>query len=65
MPAEMRSSVPPKAWHGKARFDLQTRDIVQNVYLRRVEKVDGEFYNVEIETISALKDPIKEGRKDK
>jgi branched-chain amino acid transport system substrate-binding protein len=56
------------AWEsprGPIEIDPQTRDIVQNVYLRRVEKVDGEFYNVEVETISALKDPIKEGRKDK
>jgi branched-chain amino acid transport system substrate-binding protein len=56
------------AWEsprGPIEIDPQTRDIVQNVYLRRVEKVDGEFYNVEIETISALKDPIKAGRKDK
>jgi branched-chain amino acid transport system substrate-binding protein len=46
---------------GPIEIDPQTRDIVQNVYLRQVEKVDGEFYNVEIETISALKDPIKAG----
>lgn len=50
------------AWEsprGPIQIDPQTRDIVQNIYLRRVEKIDGELYNVEIETTGALKDPIK------
>jgi hypothetical protein len=32
-------------------IDPETRDIVQNIYLRRVEKVDGKLANVEFETI--------------
>jgi branched-chain amino acid transport system substrate-binding protein len=44
---------------GPVSIDPQTRDIVQNVYVRRVEKVDGELYNVEFSTIEAVKDPFK------
>jgi branched-chain amino acid transport system substrate-binding protein len=44
---------------GPVSIDPQTRDIVQNVYVRRVGKVDGELYNVEFSTIEAVKDPFK------
>lgn len=30
--------------------------------MRRVEKVDGELYNVEFETIKSVNDPIKAGQ---
>jgi len=42
-------------------IDPQTRDIVKNVYIRRVERINGELYNVEFETFPAMKDPIKAG----
>ena len=32
---------------GPISIDPETRDIIQNVYIRKVEKVDGELYNVE------------------
>src|SRR5215469_9784072 len=38
------------AWEsprGKISIDPETRDIVQNIYIRKVEKKDGELYNVE------------------
>jgi len=35
------------------------RDIVQNIYIRKVEKVDGELYNVEFQTFDAVKDSGK------
>jgi len=41
-------------------IDPETRDIVQNVYIRRVEKQDGKLANVEIATIPMVKDPWKE-----
>jgi len=41
-------------------IDPETRDIVQNIYIRRVEKVDGKLANVEIATIPQVKDPWKE-----
>jgi branched-chain amino acid transport system substrate-binding protein len=44
---------------GPISIDPETRDIVQNVYMRKVEKVDGELYNVEFETFDAVKDPGK------
>ena len=44
---------------GPILIDSETRDIVQNVYMRKVEKKNGELYNVEFATIEAVKDPIK------
>jgi branched-chain amino acid transport system substrate-binding protein len=32
---------------------------VQDVYIRKVEKVNGQLYNVEFETIKGVKDPGK------
>ena len=40
-------------------IDPETRDIVQNIYIRKVEKVDGELYNVEFATFEAAKDSGK------
>jgi len=50
------------AWEsprGPISIDPQTRDIIQNIYIRKVEKVDGELYNVELQTFDAVKDPAK------
>lgn len=44
---------------GPISIDPQTRDIVQNVYIRKVERVGGELFNVEFATIPNVKDPIK------
>jgi branched-chain amino acid transport system substrate-binding protein len=44
---------------GPIAIDAQTRDIVQNVYLRKVEKVDGQLYNVEFDAVEGVKDPGK------
>ncbi|MXQ11268.1 ABC transporter substrate-binding protein [Microvirga makkahensis] len=44
---------------GPVSIDPQTRDIVQNIYVRRVERVNGELYNVEFATIPNVKDPVK------
>ena len=40
-------------------FDPDTRDIVQNIYMRKVEKINGELYNVEFQTFEAVKDAGK------
>jgi branched-chain amino acid transport system substrate-binding protein len=48
------------AWEsprGPIRIDPSTRDIVQNIYMRKVERRNGELYNVEFETYPAVKDP--------
>ena len=50
------------AWEsprGPISIDPRTRDIIQNIYIRKVEKVDGELYNVELQTFDAVKDPAK------
>ena len=50
------------AWEsprGPITIDPQTRETNQNVYIRKVERVNGELYNVEFETILAVKDPTK------
>jgi branched-chain amino acid transport system substrate-binding protein len=44
---------------GPVSIDPQTRDIVQNVYVRKVERKDGELYNVEFATTQNVKDPVK------
>jgi branched-chain amino acid transport system substrate-binding protein len=53
------------AWEsprGPISIDPATRDIIQNDYIRRVEKVNGQLYNVEIDTIPNVKDPAKAGK---
>jgi branched-chain amino acid transport system substrate-binding protein len=50
------------AWEsprGPISIDPETRDIVQNIYIRKVEKKNGELYNVEFATFEAVKDPGK------
>jgi branched-chain amino acid transport system substrate-binding protein len=37
---------------GPVSIDPETRDIIQNIYMRKVEKVDGKLYNVEFETFN-------------
>jgi branched-chain amino acid transport system substrate-binding protein len=44
---------------GEISIDPETRDIVQTVYIRKVEKVDGKVQNVEIDKIDNVKDPAK------
>ena len=54
------------AWEsprGPISIDPQTRDIVQNIYIRKVEKVNGQLYSVEFATYEAVKDPMKGGSK--
>jgi branched-chain amino acid transport system substrate-binding protein len=42
---------------GPVQVDPATRDIVQNIYMRKVERRNGELYNVEFETFPSVKDP--------
>jgi branched-chain amino acid transport system substrate-binding protein len=50
----------PDSPRGPIEIDPATRDIVQNIYIRKAEKVDGKLANVEIATIPMVKDPWKE-----
>ena len=45
---------------GPVAVDPETREIIQNIYIRRVERVDGDLYNVEFTTIPNFKDPSKQ-----
>ena len=45
---------------GPISIDPRTRDIVQNIYIRKVEKVNGQPWSVEFKTFEAVKDPLKE-----
>ncbi len=44
---------------GPMFIDAQTRDVVHNIYIRKVEKQNGKLYNVEFSTIPDVKDPGK------
>jgi branched-chain amino acid transport system substrate-binding protein len=44
---------------GPVAIDPETRDIINTVYIRRVEKVDGQVQNVEIAKFENVKDPVK------
>ena len=44
---------------GKMFIDAQTRDVVHDIYLRKVERKDGQLHNVEFDVIKDVKDPGK------
>ncbi|MDR7376820.1 branched-chain amino acid transport system substrate-binding protein [Rhodoferax ferrireducens] len=44
---------------GPMFIDAQTRDVVQNIYMRKVERKNGQLYNVEFAVIKDVKDPGK------
>jgi branched-chain amino acid transport system substrate-binding protein len=44
---------------GPVEIDPVERDVVQNIYIRRVEKRDGKLVNIDIDTIPMVKDPWK------
>lgn len=50
---------------GPISIDPETRDIIQTVYIRRVEKIDGKVQNVEFDKVENVKDPVKERMKKK
>ena len=44
---------------GQVLIDAQTRDIVQDIHIRKVEKKDGQLWNIEFDSVKAVKDPGK------
>lgn len=44
---------------GPVHIDPQTRDIVQDVYIRKAQRVDGKVQNVEFDRIAQFRDPAK------
>jgi len=55
-PMQWLDSVIPR---GQIMIDPETRDVVQTVYIRKVEKTGGGLYNVEFERLENQKDPGK------
>jgi len=50
----------PESPRGPMSIDPETRDVIQNIYIRRVEKVGDKLQNIEFATIPSVKDPWKE-----
>jgi branched-chain amino acid transport system substrate-binding protein len=48
---------------GPISIDPETRDIIQPIYIRKVEKKNGQLYNVEFATFNDVKDPVKAAKK--
>ena len=48
---------------GPFRIDPETRDAINDIYIRRVERADGRLVNAVIDTIPAVKDPWKQRNK--
>src|SRR5438128_6170009 len=44
---------------GIMSIDPATRDIVQRIYIRKVEKINGELWNTEFAKFDDVKDPLK------
>ena len=44
---------------GMMAIDPETRDVVQTIYIRRVQRVGGELRNIEFDQIADVKDPFK------
>jgi len=60
--ARLIEAMQGQAWEsprGPVRIDPQTRDIIQNIYIRRVEKVGNVLGNVEFKSYPNVKDPTK------
>jgi branched-chain amino acid transport system substrate-binding protein len=54
------------AWEsprGPMSIDPQSRDVVNNIYIRKVERINGQLYNAEFATFEAVQDPMKVGTK--
>lgn len=48
---------------GPISIDPETRDIIQNIYICKTERVNGRLENVVMETYQAVKDPAKPAKK--
>jgi branched-chain amino acid transport system substrate-binding protein len=58
----MLAAMKGMAWEsprGPMSIDPETRDVVHNEYIRKVERVNGQLYNVELSTVEAVKDPVR------
>ena len=56
----LMSAMKGMAWEsprGPMSIDRETGEVIHNIYIRKVEKVDGELRNVEFVTFDNVKDP--------
>ena len=63
--AALVEAMKTQAWtspRGPVSIDPKTREMIENIYVRRVERVNGQLYNVEFATIPNVKDPTKAAR---
>jgi branched-chain amino acid transport system substrate-binding protein len=63
---KLAAAMKGMAWtspRGPISVDPETRDIIQNIYIREVKKQGGELYAIEFHTIPNVKDPVKEAKK--
>ncbi len=61
-PKKLVAAAKGMAWEsprGPMSIDSDTRDVVQTIYIRRVEKVGGELVNVPFDEIENVKDPTR------
>jgi branched-chain amino acid transport system substrate-binding protein len=62
----MVAAMKGMAWEsprGPMSIDPETRDVVHDEYIRRVERVNGQLYNVELSKVEAVKDPVRGAKK--
>ncbi len=57
--AFIASGITMQSPRGTIAIDPTTRDIVQDVYVRKVQRVGGQLYNVEFDKVAKVKDPGK------
>jgi branched-chain amino acid transport system substrate-binding protein len=50
---------------GPMSIDPETRDVIEDMHIMRVDLVDGKPKNVEFDTVKDVKDPVKERMKKK
>jgi len=55
----LRNYKNPESPRGPISIDPQTRDIVQNIYIREVRRLGGRLANVELDVVPDVKDPWK------
>jgi branched-chain amino acid transport system substrate-binding protein len=62
----MLAAMKGMAWEsprGPISIDPETRDVVHDEYIRKVERVNGQLYNVELSKVEAVKDPVRAAKK--
>jgi branched-chain amino acid transport system substrate-binding protein len=59
----MMAAIKGYSWNsprGPVKIDPQTRELIQNTYIRQAEKINGEVVDVVLKTYPAVNDPWHE-----